>query len=119
MKGFCSNCYKENEKCECTLDKLEGNRGYCSKKSFGVDSISHEYIKMDDQLVLKLKLWNDIIYLGHDGIEHLNSITQSYIDVTNNQHDRKMKDWECDNCGEKTNNGQYKCDSCLEDECDC
>lgn len=92
MKDSCSNCYKKDDECECTLEKMVGGEGFCQSTKFGIDSLTYSIVKMDKKLVLKIKLWNDFIYLDSSGIEFLNGITSRYIEVKQRMYQRELKD---------------------------
>ena len=106
---ICSNCYKNDEECKCTLESIIDNTGSGSTAQFGHDSFEYEVVKMDKRIILKLKIWNDVIYLDYENVKFLNDITSRYIDIKDKVHARMMKDWECDSCGKKTNNMQEYC----------
>lgn len=115
----CKHCYKNEEECKCTLDTILDNSGTTSNAKFGCDSIDYKIVKMDNKVVLKIKIWNDVIYLDYGGIKFINDITSRYLSIRDIMEKRRLKDWDCDSCGKKTNNGQEYCDECIEKKMDC
>jgi hypothetical protein len=113
----CEHCKKEIKECECKIQELVGNEGFTSATTFGTsDNMEYSFLQMDKKIVLKLKLFNDFIYLGKSGIEFLHNITKDYVNISKAMYEKQLLDWDCNSCGKKTNNGQEWCEDCIDND---
>jgi len=119
----CRVCYKKLSDCECNEESMIGNKGYISSANFGDVSIDFSFVKMDDKIVMKMKLLNDYIYLDYNSMVSIRGSINEFMELQNTLKNKRLMDWDCNWCSKKTNNMQEYCDDCIskgrDEVCDC
>ena len=122
MANSCKCCYRDFKDCKCDIKTMD-SKGWSAVEPMGSQEITHNYLQFDGKTILKIQFDDEYVYLRGREIERLHSITKQYLDVCESVRHKNLMDWDCNHCGEKTNNMQEFCAKCLsehrEEECDC